>query len=205
MKHTLSIKRGYPMTRQHSGFTLIELLVVVAIIAILAAIAIPNFLAAQIRAKVSRVNADVRTLATAVESYYVDYNDYPSSTVVESQGSEIRGSAYSFIPNVITTPISYVSNNKIDDVFAVGIYDDQHNRIFWQNCMWLYLNYHSRGWEDPLFSSTYYPTYGEWKMGSIGPNASYDYYHTYDPTNGTVSNGDIYRTQRNPGDTVIAL
>src|SRR5437870_12866546 len=59
------------------GFTLIELLIVVAIIAILAAIAIPNFLAAQVRAKVSRAKAEMRTLATAIESYEVDNNRYP--------------------------------------------------------------------------------------------------------------------------------
>src|SRR5690606_31388316 len=59
------------------GFTLIELLIVVAIIAILAAIAVPNFLEAQTRAKVSRVRNDMRTMATAAEAYRVDNNDYP--------------------------------------------------------------------------------------------------------------------------------
>ena len=46
------------------AFTLIELLIVVAIIAILAAIAVPNFLEAQTRAKVSRTMADIHTLVT---------------------------------------------------------------------------------------------------------------------------------------------
>ena len=59
------------------GFTLIELLIVVAIIAILAAIAVPNFLEAQVRAKVSRAKSDMRTIATALESYAVDHNRHP--------------------------------------------------------------------------------------------------------------------------------
>lgn len=59
------------------AFTLIELLVVVGIIAILAAIAVPNFLEAQTRAKVSRVKADFRALSTAFESYHIDHNNYP--------------------------------------------------------------------------------------------------------------------------------
>ena len=60
-----------------SGFTLIELLIVVAIIAILAAIAVPNFLEAQTRAKVSRCKADMASVATAIESYCVDNAHYP--------------------------------------------------------------------------------------------------------------------------------
>src|SRR6186997_2434592 len=59
------------------AFTLIELLIVVAIIAILAAIAVPNFIEAQTRSKVSRTKADMRALATAIESYMTDYNRYP--------------------------------------------------------------------------------------------------------------------------------
>ena len=63
--------------RSRFGFTLIELLIVVAIIGILAAIAVPNFLNAQTRAKVARVKADIRSLRTAMETYYVDHNVYP--------------------------------------------------------------------------------------------------------------------------------
>ena len=59
------------------GFTLIELLIVVAIIGILAAIAVPNFMNAQIRAKVAKVEGDFRSLATALESYRLDRNGYP--------------------------------------------------------------------------------------------------------------------------------
>lgn len=59
------------------AFTLIELLIVVAIIAILAAIAVPNFLEAQTRAKVSRTLADMRAISTGIEAFRIDQNLYP--------------------------------------------------------------------------------------------------------------------------------
>jgi len=59
------------------GFTLIELLVVIAIILILIAIALPNFLEAQIRAKVAKASADLRTVSTALYSYYLDFGIFP--------------------------------------------------------------------------------------------------------------------------------
>jgi len=85
------------------GFTLIELLIVVAIIGILAAIAVPNFLNAQMRAKVSRTQADMQALSTALEQYYLDNNsyvddhDYPSDT---SQRGLFR----------LTAPMAYMSS-----------------------------------------------------------------------------------------------
>jgi len=65
------------------GFTLIELMVVIAIIIILAAIAIPNYLAMTARAKRSRVASDFAALATALETYRTDWNTYPVFTKAE--------------------------------------------------------------------------------------------------------------------------
>jgi prepilin-type N-terminal cleavage/methylation domain-containing protein len=59
------------------GFTLIELMVVIAIIIILAAIAIPNYLTMTARAKKSRVASDFAAIATALETYKTDWNHYP--------------------------------------------------------------------------------------------------------------------------------
>src|SRR5512135_1472624 len=89
------------------AFTLIELLIVVAIIAILAAIAVPNFLEAQTRAKVSRVRADLRTVATALEAYAVDNAKFPPNDGV-----------YNVLPKQISTPVAYLSSGLLVDPFT---------------------------------------------------------------------------------------
>ena len=66
------------LLRKKDGFTLIELLIVVAIIGIIAGIAIPNFLGARTKARVTRAFADMRAIADALEMYYVDNTEYPS-------------------------------------------------------------------------------------------------------------------------------
>ncbi len=65
--------------RGNKGFTLIELLIVVAIIAILAAILIPNFLRARAQAQVAATKGNLKNVATALESYFVDFAAYPQT------------------------------------------------------------------------------------------------------------------------------
>ena len=67
------------LKKNAKGFTLIELLIVVAIIGIIAAIAIPNLLNAIQRGKQKRTMGDMRTIATANESYSIDNNQYVSA------------------------------------------------------------------------------------------------------------------------------
>lgn len=67
------------LRRDERGFTLIELLIVVAIIAILAAILIPNFLRARSQSMVSAARGNIKNLATALESYFVDFGAYPAT------------------------------------------------------------------------------------------------------------------------------
>jgi type IV pilus assembly protein PilA len=61
------------------GFTLIELMIVVAIIGILAAIAIPNFLKFQLKAKSSEGKSNLAAIRTAEESVYAEFGGYVSA------------------------------------------------------------------------------------------------------------------------------
>lgn len=78
------------MLRKEKGFTLIELLIVVAIIGIIAAIAVPNLLTAIQRSKRSRTAADLRAIGTALGSYNVDNNQFPTSATAAALFTLLR-------------------------------------------------------------------------------------------------------------------
>jgi type IV pilus assembly protein PilA len=89
------------MKKLHKGFTLIELMIVVAIIGILAALAIPNFIRFQARSKQSEVKANLKSLFTAERSYFQEKDTYSCNIRVIGFNPE-RGNRYHYTLN--TTP-----------------------------------------------------------------------------------------------------
>src|SRR5687767_15115028 len=92
----------------NKAFTLIELLIVVAIIAVLAAIAVPNFLEAQTRSKIGRAQSDQRSIATAMEAYRIDSSRYPDYGNPRDYAL-LAGEPVVFVPIRLTTPVAYMT------------------------------------------------------------------------------------------------
>jgi len=201
LSSSLLQKEWFLLMKSKSAFTLIELLIVVAIIAILAAIAVPNFLEAQTRSKVSRAKADMRSIATAIESYRVDANKYPPT----EQAQESR---YAFL----TSPIAYITTIP-PDPFGTKTpgtwqYPSGYLGFYTYDFVVKYATYDLWG---PIFATfwdrvmegamVYGPESKQYYLASAGPDLRVGVDGTdnkgfalpYDPTNGTVSWGDIHR------------
>jgi prepilin-type N-terminal cleavage/methylation domain-containing protein len=210
--------------RAKAAFTLIELLIVVAIIAILAAIAVPNFLEAQTRSKVARVKADMRTVATALESYNVDTNKYPPDyQYASTNGGPVdvnQRDVRSYLPRltVLTTPLAYLTGVP-EDTFAPPAINRDINLAtpYMVPYASAYANLRHPFPFD--YAWRYTPTGADeeeltpglwsvrisrsknvvWALRSVGPDLIASPLGdgnlratSYDPTNGTVSNGDIF-------------
>lgn len=184
--------------RFRRAFTLIELLIVVAIIAILAALAVPNFLEAQVRAKAARARADMRTIKTALESYAIDWNEYPRNGPANDE-------MYSFLR--LTTPIAYLT-----EVPPSPFPDNSPSRPLNRN-VYIY-------WRDAHGDSDFRYSNSEQRHGiffvvsCVAPNTTMDFHgqgentakianwhpdfcnSLYDPTNGTMSYGDLVMTNQ---------
>ncbi len=190
-----------------TGFTLIELLIVVAIIAILAAIAVPNFLHAQTRAKIAKVESDFAAVAVGIESYFIDYQNYPL----------VYGGAYFRELGQMTSPVKYITTIPLDpfkpwdqcpdhidhDGKCFNAGDGRFNDGGGYDYMRLKARYNAAEGGDFLQSADY------WFMMSIGPDRDEEQSYwteyltpayknqlkaqTYDVSNGLTSSGDIYR------------
>jgi len=69
------------INKRHGGFTLVEIMIVVAIIALLAAIAVPGFLRARKRSQASRILNDLRLIDSAVDQYAIETNKASNAAV----------------------------------------------------------------------------------------------------------------------------
>jgi len=182
------------------GFTLIELLVVVAILAILATVALNNYLESQVRAKVAACKNDMRVLATSLEAYATDWHRYPSSHGVGAHYNPtqlVTPISVRLIP--LTTPIAYISSIPKDPFptrDAWGMWTNVYDTFDYLDAGAI----PNRG--SGLTSGAFY------RLASPGPDLYQAYggrtasvldYECnekgvdYDPTNGTRSTGDIVR------------
>lgn len=122
------------LNKNRGGFTLVEIMIVVAIIALLAAIAVPNFLRARKRSQATRILEDLRIIDSAIDQYAIENNKSSGdplnwtdvkaylksgSVIYNSTGKDLLGNFFSTDANfsVDTLPkLSTTTFSKLSDV-----------------------------------------------------------------------------------------
>jgi prepilin-type N-terminal cleavage/methylation domain-containing protein len=118
------------LNKRRGGFTLVEIMIVVAIIALLAAIAVPGFLRARKRSQASRIINDLRLIDAAVDQYAIENNKATGFVVTTAEwtkylkngtnlsvtGNDILGNAFGNV-NVDSLPtVPAASKTALSDV-----------------------------------------------------------------------------------------
>lgn len=172
------------IVRRQTAYTLIELLVVCAILGILLVLAIPNFLNAQIRAKISRVHADIKATENALWLFAAD------ESARKANPSDNRTFFYPPWLIELTTPIAYMSSLP-NDVMKPGSLIDRFDRPIAPHFEYI---------SDSTFRYKASPKHAFYLIASFGPDQDIDTgmrwpsggnYWDFDPSNGVVSDGDI--------------
>jgi prepilin-type N-terminal cleavage/methylation domain-containing protein len=124
------------INKRRGGFTLVEIMIVVAIIALLAAIAVPGFLRARKRSQASRILNDLRMIDAAVDQYAIETNRTSGATVaitdwtnylkkgslLYNSGKSLLGSSYG-PQNVDTIPtVPAADYTTLSDVAGTGFW-----------------------------------------------------------------------------------
>ncbi len=197
------------------AFTLIELLIVVAIISILAGIAVPNFLDAYTRAKVSKCVAHMRTIANAIEMYRVDNHEVPIARDISNLGFPYLYADWLMISapfngrelpgSCLTTPVEYLASVPYDPFNSdlhelIFGFDNAYSDSEWSVIMSSVPNrYEALVNHQPVGLMGRSQRY-KYIFESCGPNLTWESQGIpnaggpigpYNPTNGTVSNGNI--------------
>ena len=124
------------LTTKRGGFTLVEIMIVVAIIALLAAIAVPGFLRARKRSQASKIINDLRLIDSAVDQYAIetakktgdpvtvsDWTNYlKKDTTLYVTGQDLFGDDYG--PQTVDTHVSVPANAK-------AVLSDVTDDAFW--------------------------------------------------------------------------
>ena len=206
-------KRWSFVCRNKKGYSLVEIVLLGTMIAILTAIALPNFLTAQTQSKVARVKKEMRYIGIALEAYKFDNNTYPWLKDIGSGPNNFPYNDWTWcgIPLNLNTPIGYVSDAIIWDAFPDkstnsprrSTYRYMDNNLFnylRQNYgwAWAYSDNMVGDWVYPVYrgeSYSIHPGYSNkvWVLISNGPDEQFQDWIAYDPTNGIISNGDIER------------
>jgi len=164
------------MSRKYA-FTLIELLVVVAIIGILAAIAVPNFMNARMRATVARMESDMKAIGDALGMYRID-----NKCFFDNMG----GNPYQELRR-LTTPLAYIARIPADP-FRVP--NAQYSSV---TTNYDYTSFGPERCRTDWVLHGLGPDTDEDIWGAIiGPSAPEDFKKMlYNPSNGIVSSGDV--------------